>query len=1225
MQLSKLCLATKKFLSAMVITTTVLSTTPIQTINFKKSETNVSAATKKEVQSPRIIEDNYSDSTQNVTWDCIYFGSYPQTEIVDKPESSGTHQKIWETKEDYEVDSTIYSKLKNSTEWDDNGDLSIDGKKYRRINMKNATYSSNEQGCYRWNDEDTYHYFRYDKIKWRVLEVNRNTAFLLADKVLDAQKYNNKIESITWSSSTIRSWLNGYDSMENSQKKDYTKVNFKNEAFSNEEAAAIEKKEVTDNTDQTESKNDTKDQIFLLSKEETSNNKAKNYGFLSNGSGYDNARKCKSSTYAKAMGTLSNFMLHDHGNCLWWLRTPGINSYYASDIDYYGYSGGGVPIEAGSVGVRPALKMDLSNTDLWSYAGTISCNNTNNENKKYDLEQIQLVDANNKQVSESSDEYKRIIYLALAKFVYNKDIDKNIGKSIHDIMISNDTIYYDYKIQDKKFKSVKKYDEPLWKGSKLTYRQFYNSFVGDWKIIDYENDNEDVSTDKKNTGFVGTAFQNGNDIIISYTGSEGLDVTLDKYGNISLRPDWDTDMSFALYNELSEQFDKAEQFYKKIREKYPNANISFTGHSLGGALAGYEGILTGKRAWTFDSAVGYVTDLTYMYKAEEIKNFEGIDKTSVVNFTDQKSKYTLSDIIQHTCQDSYKLVENKTANNEVYEDNSIWGDKNTPASGYTHKILTSLEEVNNNKIKFTKTTTYVPQYVFSKKIKNNFFSSNLYEILSNLKKPEEIPSKILITAIKGWLIPKGRVMVGTSKNDTITAPINFNVSDILKVNTTIYGGNGTDDLTGSSGNDCIIAGKLGNKKLDGQTGEDIYLINPNEGKDITIHDCLGINTIKLDGYDNLKLSDITFMGKDTMYIAKTKQTINLKRIFVNLSKFNVLLNNKTYTWEELQKNTLNMNSQKTRYSNYKTTSNEINKIQVIEIDGKAKLHVYDKNGKLVNTFSNIEDCTKNIYKDYGYFYTYNNKNGARLIAYLIDGYTIKVEGKEKINIATALATNPKIDETDIKKDINLNEGDVDLVQKDNSIKIEQKKETDNKKNTQQSKKTIKKIAIKGISKQIAAGKSIKLITSILPKNAKNKLVTWKTSNKKVATVDKNGVVKVNKKAAGKTVTITAIAKDGSNKKATYKIKVMKGSVKSISIKGKKTVKAGKTLKLTAKVKASKGANKKLIWKSSNTKYATVSSSGKVIAKKTGKKKTVIITVMSTDGTNKKKTVKIKIK
>ena len=45
MQLSKLCLATKKFLSAMVITTTVLSTTPIQKINLKGSEINVSADT----------------------------------------------------------------------------------------------------------------------------------------------------------------------------------------------------------------------------------------------------------------------------------------------------------------------------------------------------------------------------------------------------------------------------------------------------------------------------------------------------------------------------------------------------------------------------------------------------------------------------------------------------------------------------------------------------------------------------------------------------------------------------------------------------------------------------------------------------------------------------------------------------------------------------------------------------------------------------------------------------------------------------------------------------------------------------------------------------------------------------------------------------------------------------------------------------------------------------
>ena len=114
-----------------------------------------------------------------------------------------------------------------------------------------------------------------------------------------------------------------------------------------------------------------------------------------------------------------------------------------------------------------------------------------------------------------------------------------------------------------------------------------------------------------------------------------------------------------------------------------------------------------------------------------------------------------------------------------------------------------------------------------------------------------------------------------------------------------------------------------------------------------------------------------------------------------------------------------------------------------------------------------------------------------------------------------------------------------------------------------------------------------------------------------------GVVTVKKKTGGKSVTITATAKDGSKKKATYKIKVMKGVVKSISLTGKKTLKVGKTLKIKAKVKASKGANTKLLWTSSNTKYATVTSAGKVKALKAGKKKTVTITAMATDGSNKK--------
>lgn len=175
-------------------------------------------------------------------------------------------------------------------------------------------------------------------------------------------------------------------------------------------------------------------------------------------------------------------------------------------------------------------------------------------------------------------------------------------------------------------------------------------------------------------------------------------------------------------------------------------------------------------------------------------------------------------------------------------------------------------------------------------------------------------------------------------------------------------------------------------------------------------------------------------------------------------------------------------------------------------------------------------------------------------------------------------------------------------------------------------KTVKvsKIKITGMSGKIAVGKKIQLRASVFPANAANKGVTWKSSNTKVATVNSKGQVTVKKRTGGKTVKIYAVAKDGSGVKGYYTIKSMKGVVKSVKISGKKSVKAGKTLKLKASVSATKGANKTLIWKSSNTKYATVKN-GKVITKRAGRGKKVTITAMATDGSNKKKSVKITIK
>ena len=173
--------------------------------------------------------------------------------------------------------------------------------------------------------------------------------------------------------------------------------------------------------------------------------------------------------------------------------------------------------------------------------------------------------------------------------------------------------------------------------------------------------------------------------------------------------------------------------------------------------------------------------------------------------------------------------------------------------------------------------------------------------------------------------------------------------------------------------------------------------------------------------------------------------------------------------------------------------------------------------------------------------------------------------------------------------------------------------------------SIKPFKATGKPKQIAAGKKVNLKAEIGLPDSITKQLIWKSSNTKVATVNANGVVTVKRKTGGKKVTITATATDGSRVSASWKVTSMKGIVKKVKITGTKTVKAGKSLKLKANITATKKANKKLQWTSSNTKYATVNAKGVVKTKKTAKGKTIKITAMATDGSNKKATFKVKVK
>lgn len=106
-----------------------------------------------------------------------------------------------------------------------------------------------------------------------------------------------------------------------------------------------------------------------------------------------------------------------------------------------------------------------------------------------------------------------------------------------------------------------------------------------------------------------------------------------------------------------------------------------------------------------------------------------------------------------------------------------------------------------------------------------------------------------------------------------------------------------------------------------------------------------------------------------------------------------------------------------------------------------------------------------------------------------------------------------------------------------------------------------------------------------------------------------------------------MAADGSKVNASYKIKLMKHAVTKVKIKNvPKNLKAGKSILLKTTVRTNgKNANKALKWSTSNKKYASVDSKGKVKIKKAGKGKTVTITATATDGSNKKASARLKIK
>lgn len=147
-------------------------------------------------------------------------------------------------------------------------------------------------------------------------------------------------------------------------------------------------------------------------------------------------------------------------------------------------------------------------------------------------------------------------------------------------------------------------------------------------------------------------------------------------------------------------------------------------------------------------------------------------------------------------------------------------------------------------------------------------------------------------------------------------------------------------------------------------------------------------------------------------------------------------------------------------------------------------------------------------------------------------------------------------------------------------------------NSEAASKKPTKITLKATSKTVDIKGKVKVsVKSVKPSKA-SKSVTYKSSNKKIATVSSKGTVTGKKKG---TVKITATSKKNKKVKSTIKITVKDLKASSVKLNTtSKTVASRKTTTLKATVKGATGFyNQGVTWKSSNTKVATVSSKGVV--------------------------------
>ncbi len=1196
-----------------VLTVAMLAGFCPQGISFKDMQLTVpevKAATT--LKNPQLVPDDSMFAKQKVTWDCIYFGSYPQSEIT-------------------YADGNIYNQLRSASEsqWNSNNDIEIGGIKYRRLKGEDTLFHmSGSTSCYDWKDDyTTYHYFKYEPIKWRVLNKNGNDLFLLADVALDTQQYDTEGWLILrWENSTVRSWLNGYDASKNKMEKDYTSKNFIHSAFSKAEQTAIKTTNLV--TNEFGDEYNTKDQIFLLSKSDVyDTEEAQNNGFLKERDAYDEARRSYCSTYAYAMGAYRTKSYYSNENINWWLRSPGRQGNMRMGVDQQGavYDRGNGATSR-DTSIRPAMHLNLSSVDVTKlYAGTVCSDGTVSEGKE-ETDNIASP-------LQKSGEFK--FETSLHKIVNTSGGDKKTAKYTYDYdenWFFTPSTTYQHGLTKMSIRAAMAgygvMDDPHSIDTNIKYLMAGN----DKNSLEFTNYESSYPDPKTNT--IGYAIGSKN---IKNSAGETCSLLMVTVRGGGYMDEWGGNFDLGTkdehqgFNEAALQVrDGIKKYVEKYKDKLPyELKVWISGYSRGAATTNLvakmlddgaiEG-LTRDNIYAFCFECPQNTTKTQSYvESDKYKNI-----VSIVNSVDLVPKVAMSGFGFKRYGTVYQLP-----NIRALADYGIARAKMvkcyTDLIAYNKLALGArmydwTEKEMKNLYLPMQAVVYLTKEGLAQASMMDKLMDDLCDVAVNRENYYMRLQANMISGMAGVLgknsgldtgalaVTIARVIPGLAAKHPLDNA--YLLTHLIPVKRAHYAELCLSWLDALSDATIVQSSKTKYKKIAVNCPIDVTVYDADNNSVAEIkNDKVTDNEEGLEAYIDENGQKIVCIPEDADYKVDLKAT-----------------DNGTMTYTVMDQNLeTNECSQVKSYVDIPIKKGEVYK-STFETDTESSTETLEN----VSGDEVKPSIKKGVSEDIKKQVNVTAQSGGSVAgggSYTISEYAkVTAEPETNYTFAGWYENNILISKEKEYRFCVQNNRSLSAHFSKNANQETQKPSNST---TKPSGNTTKAPAIKpfkatGKPKQIAAGKKVNLKAEIGLPDSITKQLIWKSSNTKVAIVNANGVVTVKKKTGGKKVTITA-SNDKIKVSASWKVTSMKGIVKKVKITGTKTVKAGKSLKLKANVTATKKANKKLQWTSSNTKYATVNAKGVVKTKKTAKRKTIKITAMATDGSNKKATFKVKVK